>query len=496
MRLTEEQAKAVASRAAIVLVEAAPGSGKTRTAIARYTAHFNEGGKCDEVVIITFTNAGAIELAKRIKELCLPKPGFIGTLHAYALMNLQRARIAAGKTPFEVLDEETVTKSIRALAESLKVNAPLSTIMGFLSVESPNLGNKAAIVAMKWRKQCLQSGIVDFDTILALFLIELKAGRLDIESPALLIVDEFQDSAPIDVEIYSELDADFLFIVGDTDQSIFGFRGSRVENMLELKEMEGVEVFGLSINFRCGENVIKMARSLISHNDRNFGSKMKGTGKIDKTEIIRPKTEGEQITALLAWARDLPKDQTAILCRTNASLQRISPVFASMMPTQSALSGSPFVTLALQAAKALVKHSIPLATAGAFLSASKVPMEVIRFMASLSSNSPEQMVADLTAMQHEESYEGDGVFVGTLHSAKGREWDHVAIVDVVQECFPAQKRGSELEAERRLFYVGITRARESLLISAPEMWTPPFCRGMLPAHESQFIMETLKTWGE
>ena len=487
MELTPEQQNAVASRAAITLVKASPGSGKTRTALARYLAYLAEGGIAKDAVILTFTTAGALEFGSRLEPLEVPSPGFMGTLHAYALSRLQRIRELSGLPAFTVLDEETVEKRLKAMAESMQIKVPLSQIKEFLSVENPGIANKAAIVAGKWRKHCLSTGEIDFDTILVLFLLELKKGGH--RAIKLLIVDEYQDSAAIDAMIYAEMDAEYLFVVGDADQSIFGFRGARQENIIELEQVEGVNVCSLSVNFRSGEAIIRAARNLISKNSYNFGSNMVGTGESATVRLIRPPSENVQLTALIEWAMQRPPNQTAVLCRLNSTLQMLRPAFAAMMGIQQRQEADPLVSMALQAAMRLVAHKIPIERAGQFLTTSKVPLQVVRFLHSLGTDEPGVMVAKLQAMTREESNAGDGVFLGTMHSAKGREWDHVAIADAVQSCCPGGKEGKDLEAERRLFYVGITRARTELVLSAPQLWTPPFCRGAIDVEPSQFISE-------
>jgi superfamily I DNA/RNA helicase len=483
--VSTEQRQAVLSTAPRTLVMANPGSGKTRTAIARYQ-HYLKTGNASEAVFLTFTAAAAQEIVHRLEFADIPRPGFVGTLHAFALLHLNCLRRDENKEPFQVISEDETAKELVTLAAALKIKATAGEIRQHLLVEQPNLGFRPAIVAMKWRKSCITSGRIDFDTCLALFLLAIRAGK--IPQPDLLIVDEYQDSASIDAHIYFALDPRMMFVVGDPNQSIFGFRGARIENILELEQMAGVHTCYLSTNYRSASMIVKAASNLIAHN-RESGAEMKAaTQNVGNIAVVQPTSEHDQITRLVEWVKSKPMNSTAILVRNNENRQRIEMLLSAHIAVQRCQKADPVATMALDAARRLESEGTPSSSYGAVLAARNVPPKVIQYIRDVGAQSG-QLVAKIQELIQEGITTGEGVYIGTMHSAKGREWEHVAIADCVQQCTPGNKTGAELEAERRLFYVAITRARESLTLFAPESWTAPFLRGAMPSTMTQFIAE-------
>jgi superfamily I DNA/RNA helicase len=491
MKLTENQDRAAFSTAPITLVLAAPGSGKTRTAIARYQAFLMAGGNPLNAVILTFTNAAADELLKRLEFGEVPKPGFCGTLHAYALASIQNYRFKLGMPRLKIISEEKSKGLLRDIANDMKISitqAPMVQMQRMLTVPNPNLGLKAAMAVLRYRKQCRALDEADLDSVLLEFLQLIRAGA--IKAPHLLIVDEYQDSAPIDAEIYRALKPLFLFVVGDVDQSIYTFRGATIENILNLEKEPGVFVTYLETNFRSTEPIIQAANRLITRNKNRIDNQMKGTGRAGEgVQLIQTRNQAEQAAIISGWLKGRDPKECAILTRNNFDaeslrnhLQGEHKIQLLRQPDQEAIQA---LLRAAEALLALPEGESP----GPFLARQGFDLTTIRKLRDIGMENPEDLLVKVQTMEREEQATGEGIYVGTMHSAKGREWDHVAIADASQAIIPAGSKGDDLEDQRRLFYVAMTRARESLLISAPEMIYPQFCRGAVQTSASQFLFE-------
>lgn len=293
-----EQQKAITHGAGPMMVLAGPGSGKTFV-LTRRIAHLINTHHVDpsEILVITFTKAAAGEMQKRFLSLCGGKhpPVTFGTFHAVFYSILKETSVCR---PGSILSEQEKRKILRDIIRKNKYDISmhadmleeiLSEISRFKcraernAEKSPDFTPKSIPSALFSRiyrdyKEAQDIlGKVDFDDM-APRCEELFEHRPDILRKyqaryRYLLVDEFQDIAPLQYRLVRLLAApeNNLFIVGDDDQSIYGFRGARPEIMLNFpKDFPDAETVTLRENYRSTPEIVETAKRLIAHNKERF----------------------------------------------------------------------------------------------------------------------------------------------------------------------------------------------------------------------------------
>jgi len=547
--MNAEQTAAATSQSAHIVVAAGPGAGKTRTLVARIHHLIASGVKPADIVVITYTNAAAAEIVKRLNGLPdatnrpVHRVGYCGTLHGFLLRQLRQFGSKIGLPHDLSVVSETQRLDIladvvlemgwkgseKAAEEAIKVN-PL------LNRKGPPGLPKAMLLAASYHRRMLENGLLDFDSILAY-------GRVVLDfAPSVakhLLVDEFQDASDADDDIYSALQIANKFFVGDPDQSIYGFRGGNPRNFLRRSAMPGTSLFYLEKNFRCGVEICRAANLLIRHNRDRLP---KATVPVEVHDsscvtVVATKDEACELAGMTQAIASSPSRDMAVLCRTNAQVKRIADHLAgnNIPVARKAERGDPpdwqlirqYIALlcnpdndllayqwlksvaGLDAAKAAKRRALERLTtinrAGQYWTTPTLATlpdalakqsggwregieRVRQCIAELPEGSTLPELALALAQEDSRGDEvGEGVTVTTLHSAKGREWDVVFLPGWVEGMVPS-KRGDEAE-ERRLAFVGITRARHSLVVSWPKEVTDPWTHATEDAVPSRFIAE-------
>lgn len=313
MEPTSAQRQAIDSDAQEIIVVAGPGSGKTATTIRRIKRLVVSGTNPRGIVALTFTNAAAAELEERLSSHNIDGLGYCGTLHGFALRCLKQYGQALGYGErLALIGEEATAAMIESKARSLGCKTPLKKLLqikpathlrGILTnpgAEFPRLSPELRVIAAYYA-DLRESGLVDFDTILSEF--SRMAQRPGFELPFThLFVDEVQDSAAIDWEIYRALPMANKFYVGDPDQSIYAFRGGRPDLMLDACRRPGVEVIALEANFRGHSEICDAANALIEHNqERIHKATLSVRGSGGQVTVFKPAlNEGDEISTVVA----------------------------------------------------------------------------------------------------------------------------------------------------------------------------------------------------
>ena len=259
--LNERQAEAVLAQEAAVAVVAGPGTGKTRTLVARI-AHLiaKEGVPPREITAVTFTRQAAQELRERLEAELGGKQALrgltVGTFHAVCLQHLPAKQLAGRAEAVKVLAELLAARGeagISAAECQRRISAQKNGLPGQDLPEGLREEYDAALQAR---------GAQDLDDV-------LLEGR-DLREAAFrnLLVDEFQDVNPIQRELVLRWSQGgrSLFVIGDPDQSIYGFRGADAEGFAALGRERAVRTLRLRENYRSAPAVLEAAKAVIAHN--------------------------------------------------------------------------------------------------------------------------------------------------------------------------------------------------------------------------------------
>jgi superfamily I DNA/RNA helicase len=634
--LNPQQRQAVETIRGPVLILAGAGTGKTRVITYRVAHLVAQGISPANILGVTFTNKAAREMQERVRKL-LPNPKFktenskpperptICTFHSLCVRILRQHIEKLGyKRNFVIYDEseqlaavKKILSAISTKGEKVDPGAVLAMLSKFknggenLKVFSdPNVHALAEHVRKRYESALHACNAVDFDDLILLTL------RLFREHPDALeacrarfryvMVDEYQDTNAAQFELIHTLTREHrnLCVVGDDDQSIYGWRGAEIANLLDIeKHFPEVKVIKLEQNYRSTTTILNAANAIIKHNVRRRGKNLwssKGAGgKILLQAYTNDEDEAREIIAQIEFKRlahRTPWRDCAILFRTNqqsrpletelrkagvryhliggqsffdrreikdflaylktflnphndiallrianvparglsdvtmerllgASHERKSSVFAAMKnpvvtatlqkTTQQSIEA--FVAFIERTSSSLATHHSPLSNwadnflneTGYFAELKRLDKdpevaegrirslrELISTLDQSAGNSPHEKLHDFleditldTEREEEEENTGDAVTLITMHSCKGLEFPHVFIVGLEDGLLPHSRSKVEgtLDEERRLFYVAVTRAMQTLAIS--------HCGGrkkfgqLLPCHPSPFLKE-------
>lgn len=351
MAFNEAQKQAILHKEGPMLVLAGPGSGKTTviTNRIRYLTRY-ENVNPSSILVITFTRAAAREMEERYNKMSQQEESAgsgrvsFGTFHSVFFRIL---KLAYGFTAANIVREEQKIQCIREYMEKLDLDvedeaefvssilAEISMVKGEgLSLEhyySKNCGEDVFRSLYQGYEQFLRKyALVDFDDML-IMCYELFRQRTDILSAwqkkyQYFLIDEFQDINRIQYEIVKmlALPENNLFIVGDDDQSIYRFRGSKPEIMLGFEtDYPNAKKTLLGVNYRSSREIIEAAGRLICHNEKRFFKELqsaRGQGKPVITRVFEDARE--EVTAIAEEIRDyhragLAYGDVAVLFRTN-----------------------------------------------------------------------------------------------------------------------------------------------------------------------------------
>lgn len=609
--LNEAQREAVTCDAGNLVVLAGAGSGKTRVLVHRIAWLVRGVGFSPyEILAVTFTNKAAREMRERIDDLLdmNPRGMWVGTFHGLAHRLLKAHWQDAGLPEnFQILDSDDQLRLIKRIYRTQGLDPdrwPPRQAQWFINEQkdegrrarhiqqSPDPFTSAMLAIYRgYEEACERGGMVDFGELL------LRAHELWLNKPELLahyqgrfkhiLVDEFQDTNAIQYAWLRMLAGGgaLLTVVGDDDQSIYGWRGARVENIRDFgQHFSDTKIVRLEQNYRSTANILNAANAVIAHNAGRLGKNLWTSGEDGETISLYAGFNEQDEARFIAerisqWGEEgKPYGEVAILYRSNAQSRVLEEAllrvqlpyriygghrFYERLEIRNALA---YLRLLLNrhddaafervintptrgigektlqeirdiaregnislwaAAEAATNELPPRATSAVrgFLSlintlisdtrisrADPLPLhEIVEHCLQLTElvefhgrekgergqgrveNLGELINAcrvyeaedpDLPALPQfldeaaldagERQAEGgeDAVQLMTLHSAKGLEFPLVFICGMEENLFPhkmSMDDAAQLEEERRLCYVGITRAKEKLYLSFAEV---------------------------
>ncbi len=349
--LNERQREAVAAPRGSALVLAGAGSGKTRVLTHRIAWLIQtEGLSPFSILAVTFTNKAAAEMRGRIEELLqLPVRGmWVGTFHGLA-HRLLRAHYQEAGLPqnFQILDADDQLRLVKRVMASLDVDEkkwPARQAVWWINSQKDEGLRPASIedygdlylkthlaVYRAYEQACDRGGMVDFAELL------LRAHELWLKHPTLLkhyqnrfsalLVDEFQDTNTIQYAWLRVLagDKDNLMVVGDDDQSIYGWRGAKIENIQQFtRDFPNAATIRLEQNYRSTSNILKAANGLIDQNAGRLGKELwTDLGEGDPIQLYGGYNEIDEARYIVERIRSWVESgnlhsEAAILYRSNA----------------------------------------------------------------------------------------------------------------------------------------------------------------------------------
>ncbi len=349
--LNDVQRQAVTAPSQPMLILAGAGSGKTRVLVHRIAWHIQvENLSPHSILAVTFTNKAATEMRNRVEDLLniSARSMWIGTFHGLA-HRLLRRHWQDAKLPqtFQVIDSDDQYRLIKRLLKSLNLDEakwPPRQAQWFINaqkdegiraknmLETGDLYHQKMVeVYRAYEEICQRSGMVDFAELL------LKAHELLRDNQEILDfyqqrfkqihVDEFQDTNTIQyawLRLLSQ-DQNNLFVVGDDDQSIYGWRGAKIENLYNFqKHYPTHQIIRLEQNYRSTGNILKAANSLIGNNEGRMGKELwTDSGDGEPISLYAAFNEQDEayfvVERIKQWVNDGGlRSDVAILYRSNA----------------------------------------------------------------------------------------------------------------------------------------------------------------------------------
>jgi DNA helicase-2/ATP-dependent DNA helicase PcrA len=604
--LNPEQRRAAETLEGPVLILAGAGSGKTRALTYRVANLIDHGVPAWSILALTFTNKAAREMKDRVRQLIgedQAEEAWISTFHSTCARILRRDIEKIGYTrSFVIYDDDDQQRVLKETYKQLNIDdkfIPIRETKGKISdaknklmtpdewfAKSPRDRRTSMIhdIMTVYEKRMKSLNALDFDDLL------MKTLELLAEHPPVLevyrrrfryvLVDEYQDTNKTQYELIRLLTAESrnLCVVGDDDQSIYGWRGADIRNILDFeKDYPDAAVIKLEQNYRSTSNILDAANQVIAHNsgrkDKTLWTEEESGEKI---RVYCAQDEREEAAWIVQQMEDLRRageslGEMAILYRTNAQSRVPEEMLMKTGLPYRVFGGQKFYErkeikdilaylrvianpaddISLTRIINVPKRAIGDATVetlAAYAAKEGVPVfsvlnDLPEELGSRAKNSVTaffQMITMLTAMKEcmgleefidfliektglEEQYRKEDtdealnrieniqefkgsvsefaqmgeeptleaylenvslvtdldraedrsgyVMLMTLHSAKGLEFDNVFIPGMEEGIFPSARSVDEdnrLEEERRLMYVGITRARKRLYLSRAE----------------------------
>ncbi len=620
--LNPEQRRAVENFEATSLIIAGAGSGKTRVLTHRIAYMIEQGVAPYSILALTFTNKAAREMRERVEKLIGERSHYLwlGTFHAVfaKILRVEGEKLGYGPN-YTIYDSAQSQSLIKAIIKELNLQEEQykpRDVQSRISLAKNNLITAGAYesnavlvgedreqrrpalseIYKRYAARCKANNAMDFDDLLVNINILFR------DFPEVLtkyrnrfryiLVDEYQDTNYAQYLILRRL-ADGeqgarLCVVGDDSQSIYSFRGAKVENILRFRsDFPDARLYKLERNYRSTQTIVNAANSVIEHNQHKIGKQSYSQNSIgEKIAVMRSYTDGEEAQMVASGIRNASRthniswDRIAVLYRTNAQSRAIEEALRKssipyriygghsfydhkeirdllayfklivnpkddeaflriinypargigevtqgrlrMVAAQRGMSiweaitsltpESPewslvgnkvreFVKLISELSterndKSLYEFGLTVATRSGLLAAltlSGTPEaatakdnveELLNSMQEFSNDrsqipsdegeAPEptieewlQNVALLTDMD-KEGDAGARVTLMTVHASKGLEFDTVFIVGLEEQLFPSLKSigsDAQMEEERRLFYVALTRAERQATLS-------------------------------
>lgn len=590
--LNDAQRSAVEQIDGPLLILAGAGSGKTKTITSRLAYLLDTVGvPASNTLTLTFTNKAAKEMRERAMGLIQQNsyPPLLCTFHKFGLLFLKfHIHLLGRANNFVVIDTDDKKKIIK------KINADLPTPLiaseisryknslidpqeAYAQAELTNYKHIAKIYE-EYQGYLLENNLVDFDDLLCLTYRLLDEHpdlcRETSEKYQYIMIDEYQDTNELQLRLLQKLCSthDNLCVVGDDDQSIYGWRGAHVRNILEFdQDFQNAMVVKLEYNYRSTQPILTVANALIEHNRSRLGKTLMATKTGgEEVQTITSHDESEESQKIAKAIRALINQgvrasEIAVLYRINALSRSLEEGLNRAGIAYKLVGGLRFYDRAeikdlisylrvitnvhdnfsLKRIINKPKRGLGKATIDKIeLSAMSAGKSMFEFISTLSDAELEGLVRkksaqelrefireiydlrqvadeamyrfidmleerfkiketlkglpdegdkisnvdefyglfrdyvkqnpdaalaeflnDITLQSEQDQVEGESIYIMSIHASKGLEFEHLFVIGLEEGFLPLIGDGSDLEEERRLGYVAITRAKSNLTLS-------------------------------
>jgi DNA helicase-2/ATP-dependent DNA helicase PcrA len=329
--LTEPQREAVNHIDGPLLMLAGPGSGKTRVVTHRIANLLRQGVPAWQIVALTFTNKAAGEMRTRVESLAPGQPVWMGTFHRFCARLLRRYASMVGLSEnysiYDAADSRQAIKRACEVAEvTLSHTSPdavasvisraknrLVTAEMMATMQLKHNEQVAAQVYPVYQRLMMTANAVDFDDLLLHVAVMLRDNaelRSELDARyRYILVDEYQDTNLAQYAIVRALSIDYpnLSVTGDPDQSIYGWRGADLNNILDFEnDYPNVKTVRLEQNYRSTPNILRVADELIRHNRRRKHKQLFTSNPEGEPVVLKAyrdgKAEGDDIAERIAHA--------------------------------------------------------------------------------------------------------------------------------------------------------------------------------------------------
>lgn len=347
--LNPEQAAAVLHNEGPLLILAGAGSGKTTVLVARAGRLVAEGVcRPDELTVLTFTNKAARELKHRVQNRLgrVAKKIWAGTFHSFGLQIIKKYHKHLG-LPLSptILDQSDSQAMIKDLLRDLKMPGKdkfaTEKLLQLINdkrafPKKTQIAEEEYLTAAEWllpryEKRLSLLGAVDFESLLLLPLKLLRENKellFEVQKHTrYVMVDEFQDTNALQMELIELLvrPNDNLAVVGDDDQSIYGWRGAVIQNILDFpRQFKKCQVVKLERNYRSTPAIVAVANSVIEKNDHRHGKVLKAqeTNDMPLPEVFQCESDEEECEFVVQQVRHFTglgfkASEIAVLFRSN-----------------------------------------------------------------------------------------------------------------------------------------------------------------------------------
>lgn len=592
-QLNESQREAAVHIDGPLLILAGAGSGKTKTITSRLAYLLSLGIDPTNTLTLTFTNKAANEMRDRamsmIENVCYPP--LLCTFHKFGLLFLKFHIEKLGRrNNFVVIDTDDKKRILKSFGTDLPIGLIASEISRYKnSLIEPKVAwekaeqenyKKIAILYEKYEKYIVENNLVDFDDLLVLpykiLDMDENLAKQISERYKYIMVDEYQDTNDLQYKLLLKICTTHnnICVVGDDDQSIYGWRGANIKNILDFSSaFADTKVVKLENNYRSTSKILKAANELIEHNRGRIGKVLNSTkGEGKDIEVIESSDENHESTIIAKRIKQLiekrvnPKN-IAVLYRINALSRSLEEGLNRAGIAYNMVGGVKFyertevkdlisylrivanpnddfslkriinrpkrglgkVTLdkiiksAYDAKKSIYEYiltnasEVEAAMSKKCFQALQEFVENIQTLQEAAQNatydvidkmedlfgikkyygqlpdslervsnideffglfrdlikqnpqmSVDDFLNDLALQSDQDKIDGENISIMSIHAAKGLEFEYLFVIGMEEGFFPLIGDGSDIEEERRLGYVAITRAKEELTLSFSE----------------------------